>query len=265
MMKGLIDPRIEAIRDRFSRIRYTVIVASGKGGVGKSLIAATLSLLIAQKKYSVGLLDLDLHGPVTPLIFDLEQAEPEESKEGLIPPIKHGVKVMSLGLLAKNRPTPIHGSNKRDAIREILAVTRWDKLDLLVVDLPPGTGDEVLETLNLIKDFKRGAIVVTIPSQLSLKVVARLVDLLKEMKTDIIGLVENMAYMKLDEQILYPMGKPRGIELAKERNIPYLGQIPLDPKVQEALEGRDIDLLLDTEFSKTVEEVIVKPVLGMIK
>lgn len=264
-MKELIDPRIEAIRNRFSRIRYTVIVASGKGGVGKSLIASTLSLLIAQRKYSVGLLDLDLHGPITPLIFDLEQAEPEESREGLIPPIKHGVKVMSLGLLAKNRPTPIHGSNKRDAIREILAITRWDSLDILVVDLPPGTGDEVLETLNLVKDFRRGAIVVTIPSQLSLKVVARLVDLLKEMGTNIIGLVENMAYMKLDEQIIYPMGRPRGIELAKEKNISYLGQIPLDPRVQEALEGKDIGLLLDTEFSKTVEEVVARPILGMIK
>lgn len=264
MRKGLIDPRIESIKERFKNIDYTVIVASCKGGVGKSLIASTVSLLLAKRAYNVGLLDLDLHGPVAPIIFNLEVAEPEESKEGLVPPIKRGVKVMSIGLLVKNRPTPIRGSNKRDAIREILAITRWGNLDVLVIDLPPGTGDEALETLNLVEG-KRGVVIVTIPAQLSLKVVGRLIDLLKILETPIVGLVENMAYMKLGNQIVYPLGKPRGIDLARKKNIPYLGQIPMDPKVQEALEKKDIDMLLRTEFAEAVENTVVKPILGVIE
>ncbi len=253
-MKRLVDPRIEAIRNRFSKIKHTVMIASGKGGVGKSLIASTLSLILSQRNKAVGLLDLDLHGPVTHVLFKLDEAELKESKDGLIPPVVNGVKVMSLGLLARNRPTPISGANKRDAIREILAVTRWDSLDILVIDLPPGTGDEVLETVNLLRE-KSSIIAITTPSKLSITVVSRLIDLLKAMKAYIAGLLENMAYLKINGIILYPLGEPKGIELAREKRINYLGKLPLDPEIPKALE-QGPRKLVDTMFARELARVV---------
>ncbi len=253
-MSELIDPRIEAIRNRFSKIKHTVMVASGKGGVGKSLIASTLSLILAKENYSVGLLDLDLHGPVTHILFKLDEVELEESREGLVPPVVNGVKVMSLGLLARSRPIPISGSNKRNAIREVLAITRWDNLDILVIDLPPGTGDEVLETVNLLRGYG-GLVTVTTPSKLSITVVSRLIDLLKAMKAKIIGLVENMAYMKIDETVVYPLGEPKGLELAKEKGVDYLGRLPLDPEVSKAIEEGP-EKLVNTTFAKELSGIV---------
>ena len=264
MSTELIDPRLEAIKNKFSKIRQTIMIASGKGGVGKSLLASTISLILSlEEAYATGLLDLDLHGPVTPVIFDIEDHVPEESKEGLKPPIVYGVKVMSLGLLAKKKPIPMSGSGKRDAIREVLAITNWGELDYLVIDLPPGTGDEILETANLIRN-NRGVILVTTPSLLSIDVVSKTIELFDELDVPIIGIVENMAYMEVNGNIIQPYGPPRARKLAEELGIRYLAMLPLDPEVDVALSKRDPQLLLKTKYAKGVREDIIPHVKELL-
>ena len=260
-MAEIIDPRLEAIRRQFSEVDYVLLVGSGKGGVGKSVTAATVALLLSNKGYAVGLLDLDLHGSVVPVIFDIEDHEPEESREGLLPPVVLGVKVMSLGLFAKNRPVPIHGRNKRDAITELLAITKWDELDFLIVDLPPGTGDEVLVSSTLIPVEKEVLVVMT-PSALARTVVSRAIILFRDLHVRIMGLVENMAYMKVGERTIYPLGKPMGEELARNLNVQYLGMLPLDPLLSAMIEERKPEKISETLFAKSVDEIIVPVVIG---
>lgn len=255
-MENIIDPRIEAIKRQFSEVDYALLVGSGKGGVGKSVTAATIALLLSNKGYAVGLLDLDLHGSVIPTIFDIEDHEPEESKEGLIPPVVIGVRVMSLGLFAKNRPVPMHGRNKRDAITELLAITKWDELDFLVVDLPPGTGDEVLASSTLIPVEKEALVVMT-PSALARTVVSRTIILFRDLDVRIMGLVENMAYMKIDGKIVYPLGKPVGEKLAEELRVQYLGMLPFDPALSATIEEKNPEKILETSFARSVDKIIV--------
>ncbi len=260
-MTGIIDPRMEAIKKQFSEVDYALLVGSGKGGVGKSVTAATIALLLSSKGYAVGLLDLDLHGSVIPMIFDIEDHEPEESKEGLIPPVVLGVKVMSLGLFAKNRPVPIHGRNKRDAITELLAITKWDELDFLIVDLPPGTGDEVLASSTLIPVEKEALVVMT-PSALARTVVSRTIMLFRDLHVRIMGLVENMAYMKVNGKTIYPLGKPMGEKLAEELHVQYLGMLPFDPTLSAVIEERNPEKILETQFAKSIDEIIIPVVIG---
>ncbi len=259
-MKEFLDPRLEAIKKQFSNVDYVLLVGSGKGGVGKSVTAATIALLLSSKGYAVGLLDLDFHGSVIPTIFDIEDHEPEESKEGLIPPVVLGVKVMSLGLFAKNRPVPMHGRNKRDAITELLAVTKWGDLDFLIVDLPPGTGDEVLASSTLIP-VEREALVVMTPSALARVVVSRTILLFRDLRVSIMGLVENMAYMKVNEHIVYPLGEPVGEKLASELHVNYLGMLPLDPMLPRVIEEKKPEKIGETLFAKSIDEIIVPIVI----
>ncbi len=260
-MSTVIDPRLEAIRKQFSKVDYVLLVGSGKGGVGKSVTAATIALLLSSKGYAVGLLDLDLHGSVIPTIFDIEGYEPEESKEGLVPPVIIGVKVMSLGLFAKNRPVPIHGKNKRDAITELLAITKWGELDFLIVDLPPGTGDEVIASSTLIPVEKEALVIMT-PSALARVVVSRTILLLRDLRVRIMGIVENMAYMKVDGKTIYPLGKPVGEELARELHVQYLGMLPFDPSLSTAIDEKNPEKLMETLFARSVDEIIVPVVIG---
>ncbi len=239
-MNGM-DPRVRAIEARLEKVKRIIPVVSGKGGVGKSLVSTTLALTLAEKGYNVGLLDLDFHGASDHVILGFEPKEFPEEDRGVVPHTAHGIKFMTIAYYTEDRPTPLRGKEISDALIELLTITRWDELDYLIIDMPPGLGDQLLDVLRFLK---RGEfLIVATPSKLALNVVRKLIELLLEEKHKVLGIVENM---KLDEE--------KDVEaLAKEFGVPYLGGIPfyvdLDAKVGNVGE------LMKTEFAGKVREV----------
>ncbi|ASJ06774.1 Mrp/NBP35 family ATP-binding protein [Thermococcus pacificus] len=239
-----IDPREIAISARLENVKRIIPVVSGKGGVGKSLVSTTLALALAEKGHKVGLLDLDFHGASDHVILGFEPKEFPEEDRGVIPHTVHGIKFMTIAYYTEDRPTPLRGKEISDALIELLTITRWDELDYLVIDMPPGLGDQLLDVLRFLK---RGEfLVVATPSKLALNVVRKLVQLLLEEKHRVIGIVENM---KLDEE--------KDVEaLAKEFGIPYLAGIPFYPDLDAKI-GK-VDELMKTEFAERIREIAEK-------
>ena len=186
----MIDPRIPAIDSRFESVKRIISVVSGKGGVGKTLISVVLALELSKKGYRVGLLDLDFSGASDHLVLGAPKLSIPEESYGIVPPLIHGIRFMSIIYYAENNPLPLRGNEISNALIELLTITRWGKLDYLVIDVPPGLGDQLLD---LIRFLKRGEfLIVTTPSKLSINVVEKLIKLLLESKCKIIGIIENM-------------------------------------------------------------------------
>ncbi|HHI00832.1 MAG TPA: ATP-binding protein [Thermococcus litoralis] len=237
----MIDPRIKAVEARLEKVKRIIPVVSGKGGVGKSMISTTLALVLARKGYKVGLLDLDFHGASDHVILGFEPKEFPEEDKGVVPPEVHEIKFMSIVYYSEDKPTPLRGMEISDALIELLAITRWDELDFLVIDMPPGMGDQFLDVLRFLK---RGEfLVVATPSKLAVNVVKKLLELLKEQNLKISGIVENM---KLDEE--------KDIEnLARGFNVPYLVGIPLYRELDDKI--GNVKELLNSEFTKKIEKI----------
>lgn len=237
----MIDPRIKAIEARLEKVKRIIPVVSGKGGVGKSMVSTILALVLAKKGYKVGLLDLDFHGASDHVILGFEPEEFPEEDRGVVPPEVHGIKFMSIVYYSEDKPTPLRGMEISDALIELLAITRWEELDFLIIDMPPGMGDQFLDVLRFLKEGE--FVVVATPSKLAINVIKKLLELLKEQKFKIVGLVENL---KLDEE--------KDIEeIANEFNVPYLVGIPLYKDLDEKV--GDVEELLKSEFSKKIERV----------
>ncbi|AJC71339.1 Mrp/NBP35 family nucleotide-binding protein [Thermococcus guaymasensis DSM 11113] len=240
----MIDPREIAINARLEDVKRIIPVVSGKGGVGKSLVSTTLALALAEKGYKVGLLDLDFHGASDHVILGFEPKEFPEEDRGVVPPTVHGIKFMTIAYYTEDRPTPLRGKEISDALIELLTITRWDELDYLVIDMPPGLGDQLLDVLRF---FKRGEfLVVATPSKLSLNVVEKLVQLLLEEKHKVLGVVENM---KLDEEEDVK-------KLAERYGAPYLIGIPFYPGLDAKI--GNVDELMKTEFAEKTRELAEK-------
>ena len=159
-----MEPRISVIEKRLHNINRIISVASGKGGVGKSLIAATLALHLSQKGYKVGLLDLDLYGPSAHIILGIHDQFPQEEK-GLIPPQIHGIHFMSIVYFTEEKPAPFRGNDISNIIIELLAITQWGTLDFLIIDMPPGIGDETLDVIRYMRPSE--FLIVTTPSKVT--------------------------------------------------------------------------------------------------
>ena len=239
-----IDPRVKGIEGRLEKVKRIIPVVSGKGGVGKSLVSTTLALALAEKGYKVGLLDLDFHGASDHVILGFEPKEFPEEEYGVIPPMVHGVKFMSIVYYSEDKPTPMRGMEISDALIELLAITRWDELDYLIIDMPPGLGDQFLDVMRFLK--KGEFIVVATPSKLAINVVRKLIEVLREREYKILGIVENL---KLDEE--------KDIKrLAEEFGTTYLTGIPLYQDL-EAKIGNPKELL-KTDFAEKIREVAEK-------
>ncbi|MEM3041801.1 MAG: P-loop NTPase [Nitrososphaerota archaeon] len=237
----MIDPRTTIVDERLKKIPNIIAVSSGKGGVGKSLIATTLALILKKRGHKVGLFDTDLTSPTTHIILNVRGTYPEE-KKGVIPPEVYGLKYMSIAYYSGERFLPLRGTDFSNALRELLAITIWDALDFLIIDTPPGIGDATLDIIKLIRKVE--FLIVTTPSQLAFETVRKLINLLSELKIPIIGVIENMAMRE----------KPSIQKLVEELGVKFWGEIPFDIKVEEAL--GDINKLLRTEFSRKLEEMI---------
>ena len=237
---AMVDPRTSIINERMREISRIIAVSSGKGGVGKSLVSATLALTLAKKGYEVGLFDLDFTSPSTHIILGIEGLQPKEEK-GVVPPIVHGIKYMSIIYYSGEHATPLRGADVSNALIELLSITRWDTLDFLVIDMPPGIGDATLDLIRLIKNIE--FLIVTTPSQLAFETVRKLVSLLKELKIPVIGVVENMKMNKSDAIQ----------EQTRKLGVRFLAESSYDPEVEEAI--GDTNKLQNTSLAKKMEEV----------
>jgi len=235
------DPRITIIGERLKEISKIVAVSSGKGGVGKSLIASTLALTLARKGYKVGLFDLDFTSPSTHIILGVEGLQPKEEK-GIIPPQVHDLKYMSIVYYSGEQTLPLRGADISNALIELFAITRWNRLDFLVIDMPPGISDATLDIIRLVK--KINFLIVTTPSKLAFETVRKLARLLAELKIPIIGVVENM---KIKDS---PFIKQQ----VECNDLNFWGEIPFDNKLEESL-GK-VDRLLETVFARELKEIV---------
>jgi len=218
----MIDSRIYALRHRLSKIKNVILVGSGKGGVGKSTIASLVSEILSEK-YLVGLLDADVHGPVQQLLFNIK-GKIEGDKDGIIPAKVGKIKLMSIGYFEDDKPLPILGKMKQELVLDLLSYVNWGELDYLIIDLPPGTGDEVISVLRYTKS-KAKAIVVTTPG-ISVNVVRRFLRLLENEKIPILFIVNNMAYIDCDGKRIYPFGDPNEIRKIWEEKYKII-EIPI--------------------------------------
>jgi ATP-binding protein involved in chromosome partitioning len=234
------DPRIAIIENRLQKVRRVIAVSSGKGGVGKSMIATALALSLRDRGHSVGLLDLDFTSPATHVILGVDGLYPEE-EYGIVPPIAHGLKYMSITYYSVDEPTPLRGEDVSNAIIELLAITRWEELDYLIVDMPPGIGDATLDTIRLMPRIE--FIVATTPSRVAFQSVRRLLVLLKDLDVPIIGVCENM--------VMRPLGHVR--KEVEGLGLEYLGSVAYDEGVEGSL--GDPDALRNTKFYKELGEV----------
>ena len=225
-----------AITRSLGKIKNKILVMSGKGGVGKSTVSVNLALSLAKRGYKVGLMDVDIHGPDVVRMLDLKGSiEPPATKDALVAPLSYNsnLKVVSLEYMMKDRDEAIiwRGPLKIQAIRQFVADFDWGELDYLIVDAPPGTGDEplsVAQTIPLVK-----AIVVTTPQKVALADVRKSINFCKTVKVEIVGVVENMSGFvcpHCNETVdIFKTGG--GEELAREFDLPFLGRVPMDPKV----------------------------------
>lgn len=213
-------------------VKNVVAIASGKGGVGKSTVAVNIAVALAQSGARVGLLDADIYGPNVPTMMGVRNLPPQDDSGKLIPAESYGVKLMSIGFLVKpGQPLIWRGPMLHSAIRQFLSDVEWGELDYLVIDLPPGTGDAQLSLAQSIP--LSGGIIVTLPQAVSLEDARRGLEMFRELNVAILGVVENMSYLELpDGTKLDVFGSGGGQKLSDAANVPYLGQIPLDPSVR---------------------------------
>jgi len=212
-------------------IRNAIAVASGKGGVGKSTVAVNLAVALAQSGARVGLMDADIYGPNVPTMMGVLNM-PAPQGQRLIPAESYGVKIMSMGFLAKpGQPLIWRGPMLNSAIRQFLGDVEWGELDYLIIDLPPGTGDAPLSLAQSLP--LSGVVIVTMPQAVSLEDASRGLEMFRTLNVPILGVIENMSYLTLpDGSKMDLFGQGGGEELARAADVPFLGSIPINPNVR---------------------------------
>jgi Mrp family chromosome partitioning ATPase len=228
----------ERLKERMANIKHKILVMSGKGGVGKTTVAINLALTLATKGYEVGVMDADIHGPNVPKMLGIEDSHPDVSEDGISPVfVPPRLKVMSLAFMLESKDTPIvwRGPLKMGAIKQFLSDVFWGDLDYLIVDLPPGTGDEPLSVAQLIPDID-GAIIVTTPQDVALLDSRKSVSFARALGMPVIGIIENMSGFKCPncgEVIdLFKIGG--GERSAADMGVPFLGKIPIEIMIVES-------------------------------
>jgi len=214
-------------------IRNAIAVGSGKGGVGKSTVAVNLAVALAQAGASVGLLDADVYGPNLPTMLGVEGL-PAPAEKKMLPGQAYNVKLMSIAFMVKpGQPLIWRGPMLHSAIRQFITDVAWGELDYLVVDLPPGTGDA---PLSLVQSMPlSGAVIVTLPQKISLEDASRGLEMFRSMDVPILGVLENMSYLELEDGSRVDIfGSGGGQQLAEQTDTPFLGTVPIDPVVRQS-------------------------------
>ncbi len=245
--------RLEAT---MAQVQHKFMVLSGKGGVGKSSVAVNLAATLVQEGYQVGILDADIHGPNIPKMTGVEEKRLVGSQDGLMPiPTESGVKVMSIAFMIRNKDDAViwRGPLKHSIIKQFLGDVFWGALDYLIIDLPPGTGDEALSTAHLIKNVD-GAIIVTTPQDVALLDSRKSVTFCRQVNIPLVGIIENMSGLlcpHCEKQIdLFKVGG--GEKAAREMKVPFLGRIPLEPGIVLSTDN-GVPFVTDNGDSKVAE------------
>ncbi|AFC99671.1 ATPases involved in chromosome partitioning [Methanocella conradii HZ254] len=245
------------IKANMGRIKNRIAIVSGKGGVGKSTVTAGIAIELARNGFKVGVLDADVSGPNMPHLLGVENKRMEADENSFLPvEAAHGIKVVSVEFLISSSDSLViwRGPLRSSLINQFLADVAWGDLDFLLVDLPPGTGDEplsIMQTLPL-----TGLIVVSTPSNLSILDVSKIVNMAKMLNTRIIGVVENMAYYECPTcgEKVYPFGEDTVKRLCERYGLTLLGSIPIDP----ANRGTDIMVSSEGSLSKGTGDIAHK-------
>lgn len=228
------------LQSRLCRIRHKVIVLSGKGGVGKSTVAVNLATALMLSGKRVGLLDVDFHGPSIPTMLGLEGETIQSCEEGLLPVDVGGLKVLSLGFFLPDPDAAViwRGPMKIGVIKQFLKDVAWGDLDFLVIDSPPGTGDEPLSICQMIGNLD-GAVIVTTPQKVSAVDVRKSITFCRQLRVPVLGVVENMSGFACPKcgEVTRILCSGAGRRIARDMNVPFLGAIPMDPLIAAACDN----------------------------
>ncbi len=235
-----MDPRISIIDKRLARIKKIIAVSGGKGGVGKSSVSTSLALCLSELGFKTGLLDLDLSGHSTHIILNPPETLFSKEEKGVVPPEIHGIKYMTAYFFAKKTAAPFRGQDITNAIIEILTITIWDELDYLIIDMPPGIGDTVLDVIRLLKNIS--FVLVTIPSKIAYEIMEKEISILSEINIPIAGIIENFH-------------SGTNVQINKTK-LDFIGVIPFDIYYESAV--GDIDKIKKTDFYKSILNISKK-------
>jgi Mrp family chromosome partitioning ATPase len=258
------------INARMSQIKHKILVLSGKGGVGKSTVAANLAVSLSLAGKNVGLLDIDIHGPSIPKILNLEERKLAAVGDFLMPvPLSANLNVMSIGFMLEDRDSPViwRGPMKYQMIKQFLKDTEWGPLDYLIIDSPPGTGDEPLSIIQVLEK-PDGAVIVTTPQQVALADVRKGISFCKSLSLPVLGVIENMSGFVCPHcnNVTDIFKSGGGENMAKEMNVPFLGKIPLDPQIVHACDsGKPYIQQYSSSLAAKAFNEAVKPILNLDK
>lgn len=254
----------KAKKDVMKGVKHKIVILSGKGGVGKTTVATNLAMSFAKKKLDVGILDVDVYGPNVPKLLGLEGQHPS-ADDNKINPIEGpmGVKVMSMGFLLRNADDAVawRGPLVARAITQFLEDVTWGELDMLVVDLPPGTGDEILSVLQSIPDIS-GVVIVSTPQEVAVLDARRAIQLVTKMGVPILGIIENMNEFVCPScgDVHRLFGEGAATEAAKKYDVEHLGTLPLDPRIIKLSDEGTPFVITDpdSKASKDFEAIVQK-------
>ncbi|MDO5852285.1 MAG: Mrp/NBP35 family ATP-binding protein [Methanobacteriaceae archaeon] len=262
--KAMMQQNIN-ITKNMANIKYKIAVMSGKGGVGKSTVAVNLAAAFNTQGLKTGIFDVDIHGPNIPKMLGVEDQKLDVIDHKLKPvTTENGLQVASMAFLLQSNGSPIiwRGPQKTGAIKELMAEVAWDNLDVLIIDHPPGTGDEPLTVLQSIPDLD-AVVMVTTPNSVSHEDVIKCVAMTKMLKVENIGLVENMSYFVCPDcnKKSYIFGESSGKTFAKDMDVKFLGSLPLVPEVSTSanedipIVEKDKDSIVSKEFMNITKEI----------
>ena len=234
------DPRTSIIEKRLQNIKRVIAVSGGKGGIGKSVTSSLLALALSKEGYKVGLLDFDLSSPSDHVILGIKDVLPVE-ENGVVPPEVNDVQFMSVVFYTQDKPTPLRGEEISDAIKEILCITRWNNLDFLIIDMPPGIGDELFDTIELFK--KTEFLLLSTSSKVVFETVRKLMILLQEMRIPVLGIAENMK--RKEESFVR--------EVCDKYKVSFLGEIRFDENFENAV--GNVGKILHTKVFKDIQKI----------
>lgn len=253
--------RLEA---RLCRINHKIAVLSGKGGVGKSTVAVNLATALALNGLRVGLLDIDIHGPSVPTMLGLEGQSLKGDPGGLFPVEFGSLKVMSIGFLLQNPDDAViwRGPMKMGVIKQFLSDVNWGDLDYLIIDLPPGTGDEPLSLCQLIQPLT-GAVIVTTPQKVAAIDVRKSISFCHRLSVPVLGVVENMSGFVCPKcgEVTQILPEGGGRKIATDMKVPFLGAIPMDPGIAQSGDSGKVFIY---HFSKTPTGKIMQDIIDQI-
>ena len=264
----VLDEQDAKIKDKLSHIENKIMVMSGKGGVGKSTVSINLAIGLSLQNFYVGLLDVDLHGPNVPKMLGLEGGELQKRPDGTVGPVYYSpnLKFMSVEPLLPDKDSAVmwRGPMKMSAIRQFIYDIEWGKLDYLVIDAPPGTGDEQMTVAQIIPDAY--AVVVTTPQEVALLDVKKSINFCKHVGMPIIGIVENMSGMICPHcgKAIDVFKRGGGEKLSEETGIPFLGKIPVDPRIVTTGDaGKPVVAMYPNSHTAEAFEKVVQNVINV--